>query len=91
MEQLLAPANLASALPTFITMFNMWMLGNKNILGWYLGLLNQVFWIYASLVAGTYFFILLSVFLTGIYIRNIMLWRAEARRADGRSADPRGA
>ena len=62
---------LLSAL-TFITMY---LAGNKDIRGWYIGLFAQIFWLVFDIHAGAWGLIPVCLGLSVIYVQNIYKWR----------------
>jgi hypothetical protein len=59
---------------SLLTMFAMWLLGNKNKLGWVVGLVNQAFWITFAIVFKAWGLLPLSLVLVFIYSRNLRRW-----------------
>jgi hypothetical protein len=55
----------------------MWLVGNKSVLGWVLGLLGQVGWFTFVIVFEAWGLLPLAVALTAVYARNLMRWRRE--------------
>lgn len=76
-----------SAITSLNTAIIMHWLGNKNIKGWYLSLVNQGFWITITILTGAWGFMPLNIWLTFVAIRSIHRWRrssnSEKERRDG--------
>jgi len=51
--------------------------GNKNKVGWALGVLTQVFWIAYAIATKQYGFILGALAYSYVYGRNYLKWRRE--------------
>lgn len=60
------------------TLVGMWLLAEKRWQGWVVGLVNQVFWIWTTVVFQTWGFIPLTVALVVIYRRGLYRWRRDA-------------
>jgi hypothetical protein len=57
-----------------VTLTAMWLLGNKHIAGWVLGLANQVLWVMFIAMYEAWGLLPLSLALTVVYVRNIIKW-----------------
>lgn len=74
----LEPVRQAIALSTsVVTLYGMWLTGNKRWQGWAVGLGNQGLWLVFIITFGAWGLLPLSVALTVIYTRNLVRWRAE--------------
>ena len=75
-----APAQMIDYLPwilSSITIYQSYLVGNKDIRGWTLSLVNQSLWFVWVVGSGTWGFLPLNLALTAIYIRNYRRWRNE--------------
>ncbi len=61
---------------SFLTIFAMWLIGNKDWRGWVVGLGNQVLWLAFIVTFRAWGLLILLVCLVGVYTRNLLLWRA---------------
>ena len=61
-----------------VTLYAMWLIGNKNPAGWAVALGNQVLWLAFVVVFQAWGLLPLNFFLTITYIRNLIRWRKEA-------------
>jgi len=55
----------------------MWLLGNKQVLGWWVGLANQLLWAWFIVVFGAWGLAPLTLTLSVTYVRNIRKWQSE--------------
>ncbi len=70
----------AVALATSVmTLWGMWLAGNKDWRGWLVGLLNQALWLVFIVVFAAWGLLPLSIALIVTYSRNLLRWRREAR------------
>lgn len=60
-----------------VTIYGMWLAGNKRSLGWVIGLANQVPWLAFIVVFEAWGLLPLTVALIITYTRNLLRWRAE--------------
>lgn len=60
-----------------ITIYQSYLVGNKDVRGWVLSLVNQVLWFVWVIGSGTWGFLPLNIALTAIYIRNYRKWKNE--------------
>lgn len=56
-----------------------WLVGNKRQAGWWLGLGGGIPWLAFMIFSGIWGMLPLVAGLQVIYIRNLLLWRREAR------------
>lgn len=56
--------------------------GNKSIWAWRLGLLGQVWWASYAIWLGQLGLLVSCGLYGGIYLRNLLLWRAEQKQVD---------
>lgn len=73
---------LISLLTSAGTIWGMWLAGNKNPLGWMVGLFNQILWLLFIVLFEAYGLLPLSAFLTVVYTRNLIRWKAEEAEAE---------
>lgn len=52
----------------------MWLAGNQDIRCWYVGIAGQVLWLYFDYQVEAWGLMPLAIFLTFIYVRNIIKW-----------------
>lgn len=64
-----------------VTLYGMWVIGNKDWRGWLVGLVNQALWLVFIIVFEAWGLLPLSAALIGVYSRNLLAWREQARRA----------
>lgn len=57
------------------TLALMWLVGNKRVLGWVLGLGGQVVWFAFIVVFEAWGLLPLAIGLTVVYARNLVRWR----------------
>lgn len=62
-----------------ITIYGMWLAGEKRSAGWAVGLANQVPWLAFIIVFEAWGLLPLTVALIVTYSRNLLRWRAEER------------
>jgi hypothetical protein len=60
-----------------ITIYQSYLVGNKDIRGWILSLVNQTLWFLWVIGSGTWGFLPLNIALTAIYVRNYRKWKRE--------------
>lgn len=63
------------------TLWAMWLLGRKHWWGWVVGLCNQTLWFTTIVLFKVWGLLPLSVALTVIYTRNLIVWRREHQAA----------
>lgn len=61
---------------SFITIYSMFLIGNKNILGWWIGIANQVLWLVFILWYKSYGLLPLTILIVVVYTRNLITWRS---------------
>lgn len=61
-----------------VTLIGMWMVGNKNPLGWLVGLGNQTLWGWFIVAFHAWGLLPLSCALSVVYSRNLLRWRRDA-------------
>lgn len=59
------------------TIVLMWLVGNRNTLGWSLGVVGQVLWFVFIFTWEVWGLLPLATVLTVVYGRNLMKWRRE--------------
>ncbi len=64
-----------STIMLLISLYAQKLIGDKNIEGQYLGLVNQVLWVAFAVWVGSYPTIIASILYGMIYYRNILKWR----------------
>jgi hypothetical protein len=57
-----------------ITIFTMWLAGDKKKLAWILGLLNQVLWLYFIYDKQSWGLLPMTFAMVFIYARNLYKW-----------------
>ena len=62
-----------------ITIYGMWLAGEKRSAGWAVGLANQAPWLAFIIVFEAWGLLPLTVALIVTYSRNLLRWRAEER------------
>lgn len=65
------------------TVLGMWLIGNKNRLGWVVGLINQILWISFAIIFKAWGLLPLTLVLIIVYTRNLLKW-SESRWHDNR-------
>jgi uncharacterized Tic20 family protein len=60
-----------------LTLWGMWLAGNKRSAGWIVGLVNQIFWLATIVAFGVWGLLPLTVALTVVYTRNLLKWRRD--------------
>lgn len=63
-----------------ITIWSMWLAGNKNVLAWKVGLTNQILWLTFNIHFHVWGFMPTTAFLIYVYTRNLIKWREDAKR-----------
>jgi nicotinamide riboside transporter PnuC len=58
----------------FLSVITLWLIGDKNKLGFIIGMASQAVWTVLFLDAGTYFLIGTSVIYFTMYLRGYLLW-----------------
>ncbi len=58
-----------------VTLYAMWVIGNKKWWGWLVGLGNQVLWVALAVVFKTWGLLPLTACLIVLYTRNLLAWR----------------
>lgn len=73
-------ANTFSYILSALSLTSLWLMGNKNIWGIVVGLINQILWITYALMLKQYG-LLIGVFAyTIIHIRNLVKWKTEEKK-----------
>lgn len=57
-----------------MTLLTMWLAGNKDRRAWFVGLTNQLFWVYFIHDKEAYGLLPMTLILTYIYTRNLYKW-----------------
>lgn len=60
-----------------VTVCGMWLAGNKNVWGWYLGIANQALWLTFIITFDAWGLLPLLVVLLFVYSRNVFRWKRE--------------
>lgn len=60
-----------------VTVYNMYLAGNKDHRAWILGLLNQILWLAFIISFGAWGLLPLTIALTFMYARNLRKWKCE--------------
>jgi uncharacterized Tic20 family protein len=60
-----------------LTLWGMWLAGNKRSAGWIVGLVNQAFWLATIVVFEVWGLLPLTAALVVVYSRNLLKWRRE--------------
>lgn len=63
-----------------LTIWGLWLVGNKRIMGWVLGLVTQAFWVATIVLFDSWGLLPTTVALTIVYTRNIIKWRREEQQ-----------
>lgn len=66
-------------LTSAVTLWGMWLAGNKRSLAWVVGLANQGLWLAFIVVFEAWGLLPLSTSLVVVYTRNLLRWRAQER------------
>lgn len=74
--------NLIPLFTSCVTIYAMWLTGNKDWRGWLVGLLNQIPWLAFIVVFDAWGLLPLTVFLVVMHTRNLRKWRREQRITD---------
>jgi hypothetical protein len=64
-------------LMSFLSYLMMHLVGNKNTLGWVLGLMNQSLWFTWVIVSEQWGFLPMVLMFTFAYIRNYLKWKKD--------------
>lgn len=59
------------------TITSVWMVGNKDVRGWYVGLFSQGLWIVYILTTHTWGFVPTTAFLIVVQWRNARRWKRD--------------
>ena len=70
-------ANTFSYILSAFSLTSLWFMGNKNILGIIIGLVNQVLWVVYALMLKQYGLLIGVIAYTVIHIRNLIKWAKE--------------
>lgn len=62
-----------------ITVWSVWLTGNKSIWVWYLSGINQFIWGYIGFVTGQYYLCVMAVLLQALNVRGYRKWKKERR------------
>ena len=65
---------------SFVTVFGIWLAGNKNYWGWVCGICNQALWFTFIVLFEAWGLLPLMFALLFIYSRNLIKWRREELR-----------
>jgi hypothetical protein len=76
-----------SLITAALTLWGMWLAGNKRSAGWIVGLVNQVFWLTTIIAFGVWGLLPLTGALTVVYSRNLLKWRREENVFDQSAED----
>lgn len=68
---------LLSLATSAITLYGMWLAGNKDHRGWTVGLWNQAVWFAFIVAFGAWGLLPLNAALVVVYTRNLRAWRVE--------------
>lgn len=60
-----------------VTVYNMYLAGNKDYRAWVFGLLNQILWLAFIISFAAWGLLPLTIALTFMYTRNLLKWRAD--------------
>lgn len=58
-----------------LILIGVWLVGDKKIFGWYIGLAGVVLSLWYAAIIRSYPIAFIEVVFIGIYVRNIFLWR----------------
>lgn len=72
------------------TLTTMWLLGRKDVRGWYMGLISQMIWLVFIFSFGAWGLLPLSICLTFMYLWNLRKWRKEESDENSRISDLSG-
>lgn len=78
---ILDPAQLIPLALSANTIALMWLVGDRRILGWGLGVAGQAVWFVFIFVFDAYGLLPLAVVLTAVYSRNLIKWRRDGKEA----------
>ncbi len=79
------------AVLSVIGISGVWLTGDKNRLGWLLGILYQVLWIVYALFTGQYLFILVCLVYIWVYVSAHRKWGVDDAENQQRSDETVGA
>lgn len=71
------------AILSAIGISGVWLTGDKNKIGWLLGIVYNVLWIVYAIFTAQYLFILVCLVYVWVYLRGYMKWRADALHIAG--------
>lgn len=71
------------AILSAIGISGVWLTGDKNQIGWLLGIAYNVLWIVYAIFTAQYLFILVCLVYVWVYLRGYMKWRADAIHQQG--------
>ena len=60
----------------------MWLVGNRRVLGWWLAVCGQAGWFAFIILFEAWGLIPMAAALTVTYVRNLVKWRGDQRRAE---------
>ncbi|AKA47928.1 hypothetical protein IX51_01185 [uncultured archaeon] len=58
-----------------LILVGVWMVGDRRIAGWYIGLAGVVLSLWYAAIINSYPIVFIEIVFIGIYVRNIFLWR----------------
>ena len=58
-----------------LILVGVWMVGDRRIAGWYIGLAGVVLSLWYAAIINLYPIVFIEIVFIGIYVRNIFLWR----------------
>lgn len=65
-----------------VTVYNMYLAGNKDHRAWVLGIFNQFIWLAFIVSFGAWGLLPLTMVLTVMYARNLRKWKFELAQRD---------
>lgn len=61
------------------TLLGSWVLGNKKSIGWLMGIISEVLWVFYAFWSHSYGFLIGVIFFTIVYYRNWRVWNQHAK------------
>lgn len=65
---------------SLLTILTNWLAGNKSNWTWHIALFNQILWLIFAIHFEIWGFIPTCIFLSSVYVRNLLKWRHENDR-----------
>ena len=62
-----------------LSILTLWLIGDKNKLGFVIGMATQFVWVAIFILNGTYFLLITSIVYFTMYLRGYLKWAKERR------------